>query len=58
VKEGRILYLVFFLLREDLLEDGDEVSFVRMLEEGRLLSLMEAEISLIRLIKILATALL
>jgi hypothetical protein len=42
VKEGRILHLVFCLLGEELLEDGDEVSFVRMLEGGRLLSLMEA----------------
>jgi hypothetical protein len=42
VKEGRILHLVFCLLREELLEDGDEVSFLRMLEGGRLLSLMEA----------------
>jgi hypothetical protein len=42
VKEGRILHLVFCLLREELLEDGDEVSFVRMLEGGRLLSSMEA----------------
>jgi hypothetical protein len=42
VKEGCILHLVFCLLREELLEDGDEVSFVRMLEGGRLLSLMEA----------------
>jgi hypothetical protein len=39
---GRILHLVICLLREELLEDGDEVSFVRMLEGGRLLSLMEA----------------
>jgi hypothetical protein len=42
VKEGHILHLVFCLLREGLLEDGDEVSFVRMLEGGRLLSFMEA----------------
>ena len=38
---GRILHLFNCLLRV-LLEDGDEVSFVRMLEGGRLLSLMEA----------------
>jgi hypothetical protein len=42
VKDGCILHLVICLLREELLEDGDEVSFVRMLEGGRLLSLMEA----------------
>jgi hypothetical protein len=42
VKEGRILHLVFCLLREELLEDGDEVSCMRMLEGGRLLSLLEA----------------
>jgi hypothetical protein len=42
VKEGCILHLVFCLLREEILEDGDEVSFVRMLEVGRLLSFMEA----------------
>jgi hypothetical protein len=29
-------------LREELLEDGDEVSFVRMLEVGRFLSFIEA----------------
>jgi hypothetical protein len=39
---GRILHLVICLLREELLEDGDEVNFVRMLEGGRLLSFMEA----------------
>jgi hypothetical protein len=42
VKEGRILHLVFCLLREELLEDGDEVNCMRILEEGRLLSLLEA----------------
>jgi hypothetical protein len=42
VKEGRILYLVFCLLREELLENGNEVIFVRMLEGSRLLSFMEA----------------
>jgi hypothetical protein len=46
VKEGRILHLVICLLREELLEDGDEVSFVRMLEGGHLLSFMEAWTSL------------
>jgi hypothetical protein len=39
---GRILHLVICLLREELLEDGDEVSFVRRLELGRLLSWREA----------------
>jgi hypothetical protein len=42
VKEGRILHLVFCLLREELLEDGDEVNCMRMLEGDRLLSLLEA----------------
>jgi hypothetical protein len=39
---GRILHLFICLLREELLEDGDEVSFVRRLELGRLLSWREA----------------
>ena len=39
---GHILHLVICLLREELLEDGDEVNFVRMLEGGRLLSFMVA----------------
>ena len=42
MKEGRILHLVFCLLREELLEDGDEVSFVRRVELGCLLSWREA----------------
>jgi hypothetical protein len=32
---GHILHLVICSLREELLEDEDEVSFVRMLELGR-----------------------
>jgi hypothetical protein len=39
---GHILHLFIFLLREELLEDGDEVSFVRRLELGILLSWREA----------------
>jgi hypothetical protein len=42
VKEGHILHLVFCLLREELLEDGDEVNFVSILKGGHFLSLMEA----------------
>ena len=39
---GHILHLFICLLREELLKDGDEVSFVRRLELGRLLSWREA----------------
>jgi hypothetical protein len=42
VKEGCILHLLICLLREELLEDGGEVSCMRILEGGRLLSLLEA----------------
>ena len=48
MKEGRILHLLICFLREELLEDGDEVSCMRMLD-GRSLAFIVGGLELLAL---------